>query len=134
MVAAVESSGRVANGTQQRSWEHFILGKQIVELGKLGQITFGQAYWYQTMRPCKRCRTGRQQAELEAVAGFRSRSARQAGALFPVALVLGLWGGALTDLMTHWIDVIQWYMGTPAPKSALATGRVYASTWECPDT
>ena len=35
-------------------------------------------------------------------------------------------GGALTDLMTHWIDVIQWYMGTPAPKSALATGTVYA--------
>ena len=32
MVAAVESSGRVVQtGTQQRSWEHFILGKQIVE-------------------------------------------------------------------------------------------------------
>ena len=40
MITAVESSGRVVQtGTQQRSWEHFALGKQIVESGKLGQIT-----------------------------------------------------------------------------------------------
>jgi predicted dehydrogenase len=44
MVAAVEASGHVVQtGTQQRSWEHFILGEQIVKSGKLGQITFGQA-------------------------------------------------------------------------------------------
>src|SRR5437899_5721473 len=48
MVAAVEASKQVVQtGTQQRSWDHWILGKQIVESGKLGQVTFVKTYWYQ---------------------------------------------------------------------------------------
>ncbi len=39
----------VQTGTQQRSWEHFALGKQIVDSGKLGQITFVHTYWHQRM-------------------------------------------------------------------------------------
>jgi len=136
IVAAVESSGRVVQtGTQQRSWEHFILGKQIVESGKLGQITFGQAYWYQNYAARKRL------LDLNASKldwkGWLGPAPDQP--IKPERFFLWRWywdfgGGALTDLMTHWIDVIQWYMGTPAPKAALATGKVYASTWECPDT
>src|SRR5687768_11729591 len=48
MVKAVEASKQVVQtGTQQRSWEHWILGKQIVDSGKLGQVTFVNTYWYQ---------------------------------------------------------------------------------------
>jgi predicted dehydrogenase len=37
--------------------------------------------------------------------------------------------------MTHWIDVVHWYMNVEAPLSALATGRNYSLTrWEAPDT
>jgi predicted dehydrogenase len=43
-------------------------------------------------------------------------------------------GGALTDLMTHWIDVIQWYMNTPAPLQVAASGNRHQMTWDCPDT
>ncbi len=51
MVKAIEASKQVVQtGTQQRSWEHWILGKQIVDSGKLGQITFVQTYWFQHMR------------------------------------------------------------------------------------
>ena len=39
----------IKTGTQQRSWEHFILGKQLVDSGKLGQITFVHTYWHQRM-------------------------------------------------------------------------------------
>lgn len=136
MVRAVEASGRVVQtGTQQRSWEHFILGKQIVDSGKLGQITFGQAYWYQNYATRKRL------PELDEAKlnwkGWLGSAPDQP--VKPERYFLWRWywdfgGGALTDLMTHWIDVIQWYMGTPAPKTALTTGQIYASAWECPDT
>ena len=136
MVAAVESSGRVVQtGTQQRSWEHFILGRQIVEAGKLGQITFGQAYWYQNYAARKRL----PDLDVSKLDWKRWLGSAPDQPVKPERFFLWRWywdfgGGALTDLMTHWIDVIQWYMETPAPKTALATGRVYASSWECPDT
>ncbi len=43
-------------------------------------------------------------------------------------------GGILTDLLTHWIDVIQWYTKQPAPKTATTTGDLYLMNWQCPDT
>jgi predicted dehydrogenase len=44
-------------------------------------------------------------------------------------------GGALTDLFTHWIDVVQWYMGVNIPDSATATGhRFKLLEQDCPDT
>ena len=44
-------------------------------------------------------------------------------------------GGCLTDLMTHWIDVVHWYMDVDAPLSAAATGHNYnIKLWEAPDT
>ncbi|MCI0422617.1 MAG: Gfo/Idh/MocA family oxidoreductase [Acidobacteria bacterium] len=136
LVRAVESSGRVVQtGTQQRSWEHFILGKQIVDSGKLGQITFGQAFWYQNYATRKRL-LQLDAAKLDWKAWLGSAADQP---VKPERYFLWRWywdfgGGALTDLMTHWIDVIQWYMGTPTPKTALTSGQVYASTWECPDT
>jgi predicted dehydrogenase len=51
MVKTIEASKQVVQtGTQQRSWEHWVLGKQIVDSGKLGQITFVHTYWYQHAR------------------------------------------------------------------------------------
>ena len=48
MVKAVEASKQVVQtGTQQRSWDHWILGKQIVDSGKLGRVTYVDTYWYQ---------------------------------------------------------------------------------------
>jgi predicted dehydrogenase len=136
MVRVVEASGRVVQtGTQQRSWEHFILGKQIVESGKLGQITFGQAYWYQNYAARKRL-PDLEAAKLNWKQWLGSAPDQP---IKPERYFLWRWywdfgGGALTDLMTHWIDVIQWYMGTPAPLAALTSGSIYASSWECPDT
>src|SRR5262245_35364879 len=48
MTRAVEAAKQVVQtGTQQRSWEHYLLGKQIVDSGKLGRVTFVNSYWYQ---------------------------------------------------------------------------------------
>ncbi len=136
MVQAVESSGRIVQtGTQQRSWDHFRLGKDIVDSGKLGQITFGQAYWYQNYAARKHL-PDLDPGKLDWKSWLGSAPDQP---LRPERFFLWRWywdfgGGALTDLMTHWIDVIHWYMGTPVPKTALTSGQIYASTWECPDT
>jgi predicted dehydrogenase len=48
MVRVVEETKRVVQtGTQQRSWDHYVLGKHLVDSGKLGKITFVYTYWYQ---------------------------------------------------------------------------------------
>ncbi len=40
MVRAVEGSQRIVQtGTQQRSWEHWKIGKEIVASGRLGKVT-----------------------------------------------------------------------------------------------
>ncbi len=136
MVRLVEASKQVVQtGTQQRSWEHYILGKQIVDSGKLGQITFAQAFWYQNYAAQKRIKD----LKADQLNWKQWLGSAPDQALTPEKFYLWRWfwdfgGGALTDLMTHWIDVIQWYMGTPAPRTALTSGNVYASPWECPDT
>ena len=91
MVKAIEASKQIVQtGTQQRSWDHWVLGKQIIDSGRLGQITFVQTL----LVPA---RDGRQlpggfagQARLEAVAGFCPGSAVPAGTLLSVAPFLGL--------------------------------------------
>src|SRR5438067_3763477 len=48
MISTIEASKQVVQtGTQQRSWDHWVLGKQIIDSGRLGQITFVHTYWYQ---------------------------------------------------------------------------------------
>jgi predicted dehydrogenase len=44
-------------------------------------------------------------------------------------------GGIFTDLMTHWIDVIQWFLETPHPNLTQATGGTHKfSQFQLPDT
>lgn len=136
MVRAVEASNRVVQtGTQQRSWPHYILGKQLVESGKLGQIGFVRAYWYQNYAG----RGTPKNLAPDKLDWDRWLGSAPKQPFAPEKFARWRWywdfgGGALTDLMTHWIDVIQWYMGTPAPVSALATGALNVLQWECPDT
>ena len=135
MVAAVEASKQVVQtGTQQRSWDHWMLGKQIVDSGKLGQVTFVNTYWYQMAgtAPLPEIETGRldwkrwlgpaRDQPFDAERFLRWRHFKDFG------------GGALTDLLTHWIDVVHWYMGVDTPLTAVTTGRNYLmKTWEWPD-
>jgi predicted dehydrogenase len=135
MTAAVEAAKQVVQtGTQQRSWEHWILGKQIVDSGKLGQVTLANTYWYQlrSTQPLPPVEVARldwkrwlgpaRDQPFDAERFLRWRHFKDFG------------GGVLTDLLTHWIDVVHWYMGVDTPLTAVATGRNYLmKTWEWPD-
>jgi predicted dehydrogenase len=139
MVRAVEETKRVVQtGTQQRSWDHYILGKQIMGSGKLGKITFVHTCWYQNYAAHTGWMTTHRvdQSKLD-WKQFLGDAPEQPFSIEKYHHWRFFWdfgGGILTDLLTHWIDVIQWYMGQPAPKTATTTGELYNQPWECPDT
>ena len=90
MVKAIEASKQIVQtGTQQRSWDHWVLGKQIIDSGRLGQITFVQTYWYQHSTAGNYPAGLHGQAGLEALARLRSGSTVPTGTLLSVAALLG---------------------------------------------
>jgi predicted dehydrogenase len=136
LVRAVEASKRVVQtGTQQRSWEHYIIGKQLVDAGKLGQITFVRAWWFQNYTRQRQPRNF-QPDKLDRKAWLGKAPDQE---VTPAKYTRWRWywdfgGGALTDLMSHWIDVVHWYTGSPVPSAVMTNGNRYVLDWECPDT
>jgi predicted dehydrogenase len=136
MVRAIEASKQVVQtGTQQRSWEHWILGKQIIDSGKLGQITFVQTYWYQHARAGNYAPVSLEKLDWKAWLGPAPDQPFRPERFYQWRHFWNFGGGCLTDLMTHWIDVVHWYMNVEAPLTALSTGHNYnIKIWEAPDT
>jgi predicted dehydrogenase len=136
MVRVVDGSQRIVQtGTQQRSWDHWKLGKQIVASGRLGNITIVHAYWYQKYTP-KKDLPKINLADLD-WKSFLGSAPDQPFTEEKYRRWRWYWdfgGGILTDLLTHWIDVVQWYMDQPAPKTATTVGDLYVNDWQCPDT
>jgi predicted dehydrogenase len=139
MVEAVKQSGRVVQtGTQQRSWPHWIWGKQLVDDGILGDVTFVHTYWYQDYTK----HTGWMASHPINTAQLNWHMWLGDAPMQPFTqdkyahwrFYWDFGGGILTDLFTHWIDAIQWYMGQTAPLTATTTGDLYIMKWQCPDT
>jgi len=136
LVKAVEASKQVVQtGTQQRSWEHWILGKQLIDAGKLGQITFVQTYWYQHARAGSYAPVAMDKLDWKTWLGSAPDQPFRPERFYQWRHFWDFGGGCLTDLMTHWIDVVHWYMDVDAPISAATTAHNYNITlWEAPDT
>jgi predicted dehydrogenase len=136
LVKAIEASKQIVQtGTQQRSWDHFVLGKQIVDSGRLGQITFVQTYWYQHATAGNYAAVSMDKLDWKRWLGPASDRAFAPERFYQWRHFWDYGGGCITDLMTHWIDVVHWYMNVDAPSTAMATGRNYnIRIWEAPDT
>ena len=136
MVRVIEASKQVVQtGTQQRSWDHWLLGKQIVDSGRLGQITFVQTYWYQHATAGKYPEVSLDKLDWKRWLGPAPDQPFRPERFFQWRHFWNFGGGGLTDLMTHWIDVVHWYMAVEAPLSASTTGHNYnLKLWETPDT
>jgi predicted dehydrogenase len=136
MVKAIEGSKQIVQtGTQQRSWDHWVLGKQIVDSGRLGQITFVQTFWYQHARAGNYPSVSLEQLDWKRWLGSAPDQPFRPERFFQWRHFWDFGGGGITDLMTHWIDVVHWYMDVDAPLTAAATGRNYnLELWEAPDT
>lgn len=139
LVKAVEDSKQVvATGTQQRSWKHYIEAKQLIDEGVLGKITFVRCHWSQDYSRFK--------SNLDTDIDLNQLDWNQWLGAAPKQpfdkIRFRFWrffwdfgGGSITDLMTHWIDVIQWFMKSPKPQEVHAAGTTYTQDWlEAPDT
>ncbi len=136
MVKAIEASKQIVQtGTQQRSWEHYLQGKEIIQSGKLGRITFVQAYWYQHARQASWPAAAPDGLDWKRWLGPARDQPFEPERFYRWRHFWDFGGGCLTDLMTHWIDVVHWYMNVEAPISVYSSGKNYSQpTWEAPDT
>src|SRR6476469_1384028 len=135
---AVAASKRVVQvGMQQRSWPHIVEAKSIVDSGALGQITFIETHWYQNYVQRRPITPDVDESKLDWKM-FLGSAPPQPFDAYKYTNWRYYWdfgGGALTDLFTHWIDVVQWYMDSNVPASVSATGGKYKLLrQDCPDT
>jgi predicted dehydrogenase len=124
-------------GYQQRSWDHFQAAREIVASGKLGKITLVLASWYQDYY---RNRANVPQIDVSQLDWKRFLGSAPDQQFVPLRYQRWRWfwdfgGGHLTDLYSHYGDVIHWCMDSYAPISAQAMGSRHAMPeYECPDT
>lgn len=139
LVKAVEASGQiVATGTQQRSWKHFLEAKELIDQGALGKITFVHCYWsqnYSEFRKSTAPDVDLSQLDWDQWLGPAPSQPFDKTRFRFWRFFWDFGGGSVTDLMTHWIDVIQWFMKSPRPREVHAAGTTYTQDWlEAPDT
>jgi predicted dehydrogenase len=124
-------------GYQQRSWPHFIEARDYIAAGKLGQITLVLTSWYQDYVINLQA-----PVEIDAATVDWKRFLGNAPDQPFNALRCRHWrwfwdfgNGHLTDLHSHYGDVVHWCMGEDAPRTAQASGsRNAIPQFECPDT
>jgi len=142
MIEAMNKYNRVIScGTQQRSGEHYAKVVEMIRGGKIGKITYVEAWLHGGFT-----REQRKQAappDTDPPAGFDWDFYLGPAPFHPYNRsrrgFTGFWetgGGEMTNWGPHLIDVIHWAMGVDAPKSVVATGGRYASQgiYETPDT
>lgn len=131
VVKAARVNERVCQvGMQQRSGKHYIQARdEIIKPGKLGKITLARTWWHGN---------GYHLRKAPAVLQTRPSNLDWARFLGPVKwreydpqqyynfrAYLEFGGGQVTDLFTHWIDVVHMFLEQDNPISAVAAGGVY---------
>jgi predicted dehydrogenase len=130
IIKAVKAANRVLQvGLQQRSGEHYSEAKtEYFDKGKLGKVTFARTWWHGNGYHLRKPNFKDQPAGLDwkaflGPAKFRPFDAHQ---FYNWRAYLDFGGGQITDLFTHWIDVVHWYVGDDLPLAANAAGGIYA--------
>jgi predicted dehydrogenase len=115
-------------GMQQRSGAHYRQAKEeIVDKGKLGQVLFVRGVWHDFPRQRRPFKSRPKPAGLDWDRFLGPAPKRpfdwmryDSWRLFP-----DYGGGQLSDILTHWVDVAQWFMNETRPVDAVATGGIY---------
>ena len=137
LIQTVEASNRIFQaGTQQRSWDHFQRARELVTGGALGQIGMIQTYWYQNyLTRGKPPEIDLSKLDWKAWLGSAPSRTFDMTRFTTWRWFWDYGGGSLTDLYSHWVDVIHWFMNSTEIETVQAVGRKAARLdWECPDT
>jgi predicted dehydrogenase len=131
IVKAARVNERICQvGMQQRSGPHYIQAKQeYIDTGRLGKITLARTWWhgnqYHLRRAPERLRQKPSNLDWARFLGpvkWREWDPQQ---YWNWRAYLDFGGGQITDLFTHWIDVVHMFLGQDIPVSAVAAGGVY---------
>jgi len=136
LTRVVRGSNRVLQcGMQQRSWVHFQSAVELIQAGNIGRITQVRTYWYQNYqgRPPKPIETDL--LDWKRWLGSAPEQPFDEEKFRNWRWFWNFGGGAMTDLFTHWIDVVHWAMKANEPRLAQTLGDKYVfEKWDCPDT
>ena len=131
IVKAARVNDRVCQvGMQQRSGRHYLQAKQeYFDSRKLGKITLVRTWWHgntyhlRTAPPALKTKPADLDwARFLGPIAWRDYDPQQ---FYNWRAYLDYGGGQITDLFTHWIDVVHMFMGQDIPVSASAAGGVY---------
>lgn len=132
IVKAARVNNRICQvGMQQRSGGHYLQAKkEIVKAGKLGKITLARTWWHGNGAHLQKAPASMQTqpsnldwARFLGPVKWRDYDPQQ---YWNFRAYLDFGGGQVTDLFTHWIDVVHMFMDQDNPTSAVAAGGVYA--------
>ena len=134
---AVRSGKQILQcGMQQRSWTHFRDAVDLIQGGSLGRVVQVRTYWWQNYQrhwPMKP--VDAQALDWKAWLGGAPDQPFSEEKFSYWRWYWNFGGGAMTDLFTHWIDVVHWAMKADSPKVAQIVADKYVfEQWECPDT
>jgi predicted dehydrogenase len=136
VMRAVTDSGRIVQvGYQQRSWPHYFEARKLIESGALGRISMVEAYWYQNYNRPGGPNPDATGLDWQAWQGAAPPRAFDPWRFRRWRVFWDYGGGSLTDLYSHWVDTIHWFLDDAVPATARATGGRYVlPRVECPDT
>jgi predicted dehydrogenase len=131
LVKAARVNNRICQvGMQQRSGKHYLEAKrEYIDTGKLGKITLARTWWHGNGYHLRKAPAALAQqpsnldwARFLGPVKWRDWDPQQ---YWNWRAYLDFGGGQVTDLFTHWIDVVHMFMGSDIPTSAVAAGGVY---------
>ncbi len=142
---AVRSSRQILQcGMQQRSWSHFQNAVDLIQGGSLGRVLQVRTYWWQNYqnhfsRDPSWTSSDRpvdvDNLDWKLWLGSAPDQPFSKEKFFHWRWFWNFGGGAMTDLFSHWIDVVHWAMKTDEPRNAFLLGdKYFFDQWDCPDT
>ncbi len=137
LTRAVRSSKRILQcGMQQRSWTHFRDAVDLIQAGSLGRVVQVRTYWWQSyLRDWAMKPVDQQALDWKQWLGSAPDQPYSEEKFYRWRWFWNFGGGAMTDLFTHWIDVVHWAMKSDQPRQAQMMADKYVfEKWDCPDT
>ncbi len=131
IIKAARVNNRVCQvGMQQRSGSHYLEAKdKYFKSGKLGKVTLARTWWhgnsYHLLKAPPRMQTQPSNLDWARFLGpvkWRDYDPQQ---YWSFRSYLDFGGGQVTDLFTHWIDVVHMFMDQDNPTAAVASGGIY---------
>jgi predicted dehydrogenase len=137
LTRAVRSGKQILQcGMQQRSWTHFRDAVDLIQAGSLGRVVQVRTYWWQNYQknwPTKPI--DREGLDWKLWLGSAPDQPFSEEKFFHWRWYWNFGGGAMTDLFTHWVDVVHWALKCDQPRLVQMLGDKYIfDQWDCPDT